>query len=111
MVNRWLLGVIAEARRRYPSRVELPYQDIGVARELAGTVVGRLARDGLVELNGSTLALSEAGYAAVNRAGRSDRRFADLLHAGTMPISAAATSLVLAGLRAHFELYRHADWW
>lgn len=105
-VNRWLLGAMAEAWRQYPAPVELAYDGLEGAGGLAGKVVGRLADDGLVQLSGAGLALSQEGRAALDRAGRSDARVSDLLRAGTVPAGSTASSLVLAVLRAHFELYR-----
>lgn len=105
-VNRWLLGAIAEAWRQYPATVELAYDGLGDARELAGRVVDRLAADGLVQLSGTSLALSQAGHAAVDRARHSDPRFCDVLRAGVVPPGSTASSLVVAILRADFELYR-----
>ena len=104
MVNRWLVGAIAGAWSHYPSRVELAWGETGEFRDLAGKVLDRLSREDIVRFSGNALALSQSGYAAVEQAQRSDERLADCLRSGALPEQGASSSVVLAILRAQFEL-------
>lgn len=103
MINRAVLGTIADAWNRYPSEVPLPKVD-SHEQQLLGHVLGLLAQEGVVRITGRSVALTQDGHAAVEHASRTDHRVSELLRGASLPAEeSVSSSLVLAILRVNFE--------
>lgn len=103
LINRAVLGTIADAWISHPSEVPVPSPGTG-EQEIFERALGLFAQEGLVRLAGNSISLTDSGCDAVQQASSRDHRLAELLQSGSLPAEeSGSSSLVVAILRARFE--------